>query len=92
MGSLDEIIGLVSVIMVFSIPLTAIFLGHVRGNQKFKAKMLKDELELEKLKGENFIAETEKMRLELQQMQLVFAKSEDSVVIELHEEQLKSVL
>ena len=89
---MDQLIGLVSVVMVFSIPLTAIFLGHVRGNQKIKAKMLKDEFELERLKGENFLVETEKMRLELQQMQLSHAISKDPVIIELQKEQLKSVL
>lgn len=89
---MEDFIALVSVVMVFSIPLTAIILGHVRGNQKVKAKMLKDELELEKLKGENFIAETEKMRLELQQMQLNYEKSEDPVLIDLQKEKIKSVL
>jgi len=89
---MENFIALVSVVMVFSIPLTAIILGHMRGNQKLKAKMLKDELELEKLKSENFIAETEKMRLELQQLQLNYAKSEDPVLIEIQKEQMKSVL
>ena len=87
-----DFIGLVSVVMAFSIPLTAIILAHVRGNHKLKAKMLKDELELEKLKGENFIAETEKMRLELQVMQLGYAKSEDPVLIDLQKEQNRSVI
>lgn len=90
-NSMQEIIGLISVIMVFSIPLTALILGQVRGTQKLKAKMLKDELELEKLKGENFIAETEKMRLELNQTQLNFSKSDDSILLGFQKDQIKSI-
>lgn len=88
---MQEIIGLISVIMVFSIPLTALILGQVRGTQKLKAKMLKDELELEKVKSENFIAETEKMRLELNQTQLKYANSEDSILVGFEKDQIKSI-
>ncbi|EPD51414.1 hypothetical protein MHH33_16015 [Paenisporosarcina sp. FSL H8-0542] len=85
---MENLIGLIAVVMVFSIPLTAIILGHLRGNQKLRAKMLKDELELEKLKGENFIAETEKMRLELEKLKLDFTKTEDPVLLELQKEKV----
>ena len=74
--------------MVFSIPLTAIILGHLRGNQKLRAKMLKDELELEKVRGQNFIAETEKMRVELEKMTLDFKRTEDPVLIELQKDKI----
>lgn len=85
---MDNLIGLIAVVMVFSIPLTAIILGHLRGNQKLRAKMLKDELELEKLRGHNFIAETEKMRLELEKMTLDFKKTEDPILIELQKDKI----
>ena len=85
---MDNLIGLIAVVMVFSIPLTAIILSHLRGNQKLRAKMLKDELELEKLRGQNFIAETEKMRLELEKMTLDFKKTEDPVLMELQKDKI----
>jgi len=85
---MDNLIGLIAVVMVFSIPLTAIILGHLRGGQKLRAKMLKDELELEKLRGQNFIAETDKMRLELEKLTLDFKKTEDPVLIELQKDKI----
>ncbi|WP_019152446.1 hypothetical protein [Robertmurraya massiliosenegalensis] len=60
--------GMITVIMIFSIPLVAIVTDHFQKQTKMKHKMLKDQLELEKLKHENFLIETEKMRLELEQM------------------------
>lgn len=63
------IIGLVGTVMVFAIPLTAIWTTHLRKSQKFKAQIVKEEIELEKLKYNNFLIETEKMRLDLQQKQ-----------------------
>ncbi|GIN61824.1 hypothetical protein J27TS8_18170 [Robertmurraya siralis] len=60
--------GTVTVIMIFSIPLVAIITDHFQKQTKMKHKMIKDQLELEKLKHQNFLIETEKMRLELEQM------------------------
>ncbi|MEH7444122.1 hypothetical protein AABM38_03565 [Heyndrickxia sp. MSNUG] len=62
--------GTITIIMVFSIPLTAIVTSHFRKTAKIKHNMIKDEIELEKLKHENFLLETEKMRIELNQMTL----------------------
>ncbi|QGQ45076.1 hypothetical protein [Metabacillus sediminilitoris] len=59
--------GLVAVVMTFSIPIIAILTHHFQRQSKTKHKMIKDELELEKLKHENYLIETEKLRLELQQ-------------------------
>lgn len=70
----------------FSIPIIAIVSDHLKSNTKQKAKMLATELELEKVKQQNFIAETEKMRLELQKMQIDYAHSEDPILIELQKE------
>lgn len=62
--------GTITIIMVFSIPLTAIVTSHFRKTAKIKHNMIKDEIELEKLKHENFLLETEKMKIELNQMKL----------------------
>ncbi|MEH7106219.1 MULTISPECIES: hypothetical protein [Bacillaceae] len=60
--------GTITVIMVFGIPIVAILTGHLQKQTKLKQEMLKDQLELEKLKHENYLIETEKMRLELEKM------------------------
>jgi uncharacterized protein YsxB (DUF464 family) len=60
--------GAISVIMIFSIPIIAILTKHFQKQAEIKRDMLKDQLELEKLKHENYLIETEKMRIELEQM------------------------
>ncbi|MGP7818480.1 hypothetical protein [Niallia sp. 01092] len=60
--------GLVAVIMIFSIPIIAITTAHLRKQTKLKHSMLKDEIELEKIKHTNFLLETERMKLELEKM------------------------
>ena len=62
--------GLVAVIMVFSIPIIAIVTNHFQKQSKIKHKMIQDEIELEKLKHENYLIETQKMRIELEKMTL----------------------
>ena len=74
--------GTIAVIMIFSIPLLGIITNHLKDNQKIKARMLKDEVELEKLKHNNFIIETEKMRLELETMKVDYSKSTNPVFLE----------
>lgn len=83
---MEIFVGLVAIIMVFSIPLSAIFLSHLSSRQKLSATMLKDEIELEKLKHQTYLVETDKMRLELEQMKLDYAKTEDPVLLELQRE------
>lgn len=83
---MEIFVGLVAIIMVFSIPLSAIFLSHLRGKQKLSATMLKDEIELERLKHQTYLVETDKMRLELEKMKLEYTKTEDPVLIELQRE------
>ncbi|AOH56754.1 hypothetical protein ACQKGI_20935 [Peribacillus muralis] len=68
--------GTISVVMIFSIPIIAIITSHFQKQTQMKQSMLKDQLELEKLKHENFLLETEKMRLELDQMNLTSKKDE----------------
>lgn len=55
----------VTVIMVFSIPIVAIVTAHMRGQSKIQYKIIKEQIELEKLKQENFLLQTEKMKMEL---------------------------
>jgi hypothetical protein len=61
---------MVMYIMIFSIPLVAIVTSHYQKIAKIKHNMIKDEIELERLKHENYLLETEKMKLELTQMKL----------------------
>ncbi|KKI94179.1 hypothetical protein WQ54_01180 [Bacillus sp. SA1-12] len=62
--------GLVAVVMIFSIPIIAIVTNHFQTQSKIKHKMIREEIELEKLKHENFLLETEKMKLELEQIKI----------------------
>jgi len=68
--------GTIAVIMVFGIPITAIITTHLQKQMKIKAGMVKDQVELEKLKHENYLIETEKMKLELEKMMLNSPKDE----------------
>lgn len=61
--------GIVAIVMTFSIPIIAIMTAHFRSQSKIKHNMIKDQIELEKLKHENYLIETEKLRLELEHMQ-----------------------
>ena len=49
-----------------AIAITAIITEHLQKQSKIKNKSIKEELELEKIKQENYLLETEKLRLELQ--------------------------
>ncbi|ANU08948.1 hypothetical protein A1A1_10431 [Planococcus antarcticus DSM 14505] len=73
--------GLVAVIMIFSIPLAGIITSHLQTQTKLKNKRVDTELELEKLKHENFVIETQKMRLELEQLKLADAKKDDHLLL-----------
>ncbi|MBS4212545.1 MULTISPECIES: hypothetical protein [Neobacillus] len=73
---MGEFAGLIAIIMVFTIPIVAIVGGLSVQKTKLRAKMVKDELELEKLKHQNYLIETEKMRLELEKIQLESPKND----------------
>jgi len=47
---------------------------------KFKADMVREEIELEKIKQQNFIIETEKMKLELEQMKLEYTSGKNDLL------------
>ena len=59
--------GTIAVVMIFSIPIIAIIADHLQSQTKLKREMIESQLELERLKHENFLLETEKMKLELKQ-------------------------
>lgn len=73
--------GIIAVIMVFSIPIIAIVTDHFQKQTKLKHNMVLDQLELEKIKHENFLIETQKMRLELEkQIQLEVPKDKTKFI------------
>lgn len=47
------------------VAITGIITDHLQTQTKNKRKMIKEEVELEKLKHENYLLETERLRLEL---------------------------
>ncbi len=49
--------GIITVVMIFSIPILGILTSHFEKQSKTKHKMLQVEMELEKLKHENFLME-----------------------------------
>lgn len=67
-GEVLEDIIILAIIM--TVPITAIVTSHIRKNTKIKSGILREQLELEKLKQQNYLMETEKLRLELEKMQL----------------------
>ena len=58
--------------------------GHHYGlqakNVEIQSQMMREELELEKLKQQNFIIETEKMKLELEQMKLDYSAGKNDLL------------
>ena len=63
--------------LVMSVPITAIITDHKRRIAKINAEGVRDQIELEKLKQQNFIIETEKMKLELEQMKLDYSSGKN---------------
>lgn len=76
-------LGFVAIVLTFSIPLSAIWTNHLRKSQKVRAQIVKDEIELEKLRYNNFLVETEKMRIDLQQKQSSLFESSDPLILDL---------
>lgn len=66
--------------IVMAIPITAIITNHNRQVVKLKAEFIRDEIELEKLKQQNFIVETEKMKLELEKMKLDYTVEQKHIL------------
>ncbi|MBB4824348.1 hypothetical protein HNO89_001570 [Sporosarcina luteola] len=70
--------GIVAIVMC--VPITAIIADHRLKTIKIKAEIVRQEIELEKLKQQNFIIETEKMKLELEQMKLDYSSGNKELV------------
>ena len=66
--------------IVMSVPITAIITDHNRRVVKIKGEFMRDEIELEKLKQQNFIMETEKMKIELEQMKLDYTTGKNEIM------------
>lgn len=63
----DIVIVLGTMLLIVSIPIVAIVTKHKRSAMNIQLQMIEKETELEKLKMENYVIETEKMRVELEQ-------------------------
>ena len=66
--------------MIFSIPIIAIVTSHYRKQTKIKHEILRDEIELEKIKHENYIIETEKIKLKIEQMRPLNLTKQESTL------------
>lgn len=62
--------GIIIVGMVLAVPITAILTDHKRRIARIQHDIVQEQVELEKIKQKNFIIETEKMKLELEQMKV----------------------
>ena len=71
--------GILIVAIVMSIPITGIITDHKRRVIKLKSEIIHEEIELEKLKQQNFIIETEKMKLELEHMRLDYTSEDKNI-------------
>ncbi|WP_449623123.1 hypothetical protein [Robertmurraya sp. Marseille-Q9965] len=72
--------GTIAVILIFGIPIVGIITDHLQKQTKTKHQMIQDQIELEKLKHENFLIETQKMRIELEQMVLEDHKDKKNIL------------
>ena len=61
------------------VPIIAILTEHKQKTAKISGELIRDEIELEKLKQQNFIIETEKMKIELEKMRLDFTPNENDI-------------
>jgi len=71
------VLGIVTVVMV--VPIVAILTEHKQKAAKISVELIREEIELEKLKQQNFIIETEKMKLELEKMRLDYTPNQNDI-------------
>ncbi len=71
-----DIVGLASVILVFTIPIYAIYRGYNQSDEKLNLKKMKEERRLEEIKQENYLLENESMRRELEKIKAENAKKQ----------------
>jgi len=63
---MEIFIPIIAIVIAGTIPITAIVTAHIRGKEKIKLQLIKQEIELEKIRLKGYEQETEKLRLELQ--------------------------
>ena len=68
------------VVVVMCVPITAIITEHKRKIAKINIDFTQEQIKLEKLKQQNFIIETEKMKLELEKMKLDFTPNQNDIM------------
>ncbi|WP_088009154.1 hypothetical protein [Indiicoccus explosivorum] len=78
---MEGLIALIPAVMALSIPIVAIVTAHKRSLEKIKHERIRDEIELEKMKQINYVTETEKLRLELEQMKIGDVKKEQNLLL-----------
>ena len=74
-----DIVGLASVILVFTIPIYAIYRGYNQSDEKLNLKKMKEKRRLEEIKQENYLLENESMRRELEKIKAENAKKQKAL-------------
>ena len=74
-----DIVGLASVILVFTIPIYAIYRGYNQSDEKLNLKKMKEERRLEEIKQENYLLENESMRRELEKIKTENARKQKAL-------------
>ena len=74
-----DIVGLASVILVFTIPIYAIYRGYNQSDEKLNLKKMKEERRLEEIKQENYLLENESMRRKLEKIKAENAKKQKAL-------------
>lgn len=79
-GEIPMLTAIIIVGIVMTVPITAIITDHQRRLARIKADMIRDEIELEKIRQKSFIIETEKMKIELDKMRLDYSSETHDLV------------
>lgn len=66
--------------IVISVPITAIITDYKRKTIKIRAEVVRDEIELERLRQQNFMIETEKMKIELDKLKLEYTPEKNNTL------------
>ena len=66
--------------IVFTVPIIAILSGIYKTKLKHEQTILQDQIQLEQLKHDNYMIETEKMRLELEQQKLLLETNRQALL------------
>lgn len=72
------IMGIVAISM--TVPVTRLITDHLQKMSKIKGELVREEIELEQLKQQNYIIETEKMKLELEKMRIEYTPAQEDLM------------